>query len=184
MNRAAAVCGRICSGKSTLTRDLASSYGWSIVSFGSYIRQVAEHDSLPPTREHLQSIGESLLTHLGPDGLLSRVLEAQRPSGTVHLIDGVRHVSVLRSVEKTYSTLVIFLDPPGDTRFKRFLAREGLGDGAASHLLFEEINNHAIENGVEGLKPHADLVLEGELSRREALEIVVRLLRRHHYLPE
>ena len=56
-----AFAGAIRSGKSELSSGVAGTLGWARVSFGDYVREVAQQRGLDSTREALQAIGVSLI---------------------------------------------------------------------------------------------------------------------------
>ena len=94
-------------GKSTLATSLANSLGWPHTGFGDYVRGVADQRGAGQSREVLQQIGEELVsTGLEPftHGVISRVAWQQ---GCV--VDGIRHVQVLRTLKTIVTPLSVFL---------------------------------------------------------------------------
>ena len=57
MKAAIVICGRIGSGKSTVSAMLASDLSIQVVSFGDYVRQMARRGGRPDTRSALQNFG-------------------------------------------------------------------------------------------------------------------------------
>ena len=93
MKAAIVICGRIGSGKSTVSAMLASDLSIQAVSFGDYIRQMAQRGGRPATRSALQNLGNCLYRQLGASGLLQATLEmAGTDNDEVVIFDGVRHV--------------------------------------------------------------------------------------------
>jgi dephospho-CoA kinase len=78
--------GSIASGKSTLSIEVASSLEWQRVSFGDYVRTVAQSQGLGDSREMLQAVGASLINQ-GMEQFCKAVLYSAR-SLTVLLREG------------------------------------------------------------------------------------------------
>ena len=57
MKLAVVVCGRIGSGKSTAVNFVAAEFGFKVVSFGRYVRHLAQRRGMPSTRDALQDLG-------------------------------------------------------------------------------------------------------------------------------
>ncbi len=155
----AVVCfsSRMGAGKSTLASSLASSLGWPHASFGDYVRGVANQRGAGESREVLQQIGEELVStnlEVFTRAVISRV---GWEKGCV--VDGIRHVQVLRALRTIASPLPIFLvfvDIDESVRRQR-LRQRGMTD--------EEIDaadRHTIEDQVRKmLKEEADICLDG-----------------------
>ena len=160
--KAVAVCGRSGSGKSSLVARLSSEYGWDLISFGDYVRAELKRSGGEPTRMQLQALGHTLFRDLGPEGILNAALAACRPSTEVHLIDGIRHVSVWEAVRTKYeASVLLFLDIPEEERYRRYVRRRG-DEGVKTYESFHETDLHPIEQGIDPLRAIADLVIGGD----------------------
>ena len=101
--------GPIASGKSALSIKLAQTFHWSRISFGDYIRSVADARKMPKTREVLQAIGTELVTN-DVEGFCHAVLEqASWQHGQPLIIDGIRHVDVLKTLRKLVTPMKLYL---------------------------------------------------------------------------
>jgi dephospho-CoA kinase len=157
MTSAFAVCGKIGSGKTSILRELERIHGWNTVSFGAYVKSLISDPDV--SREDYQNLGQELFCRRGPQGLLQDALNFSRPKSSVHLIDGVRHVSVVTALRRVYSrTIVLFLKVDDQTRYERFLARSE-SDAQLSYDEFCKICNHPIEQGIDGIAGVSDAII-------------------------
>jgi dephospho-CoA kinase len=157
---ALAISGRIASGKSSLTQDLACALGWRRASFGDYVRVVAAERGMEPTRTNLQELGAQFVDE-DPFGFARAVLQqAGWTEGQPVLIDGLRHVVILEALRGFLHPLplkLIFVAVDDDVRFERLASRS---EGAPEHLQLAE--SHSTERDVRGdLLAAADLVVDG-----------------------
>ncbi len=155
----AVICfsSRIGAGKSTLATSLATSLGWPHTSFGDYVRGVADQRGTGQSREVLQQIGEELVsTNLEPftRAVISRVAWQQ---GCV--VDGIRHMQVLRTLKKIVSpllTFLVFIDIDESVRRQR-LRQRGMTEDE-----IDAADRHETEAQVRDLlKQQADIRLDG-----------------------
>jgi dephospho-CoA kinase len=101
--------GPIASGKSALSIKLAQTLHWSRVSFGDYVRSVADARKMPKTREVLQAIGTELVTS-DVEGFCNDVLEQVNwQHGQPLIIDGIRHIKVLKTLQKLVAPTKLYL---------------------------------------------------------------------------
>jgi len=165
MQSALAVCGKIGSGKSSVLRELERMHSWDVVSFGAYIKSLIIDPH--PVRETYQALGQELFSSRGPRGLLQDALNYRDPKSSIHLIDGVRHVSVVDAMQRIYSkTIVVFLKVDERTRYERFVARSDTAT-QVSYGEFQQICNHPIEQGIDEIAGISDVVIDasGEIEQ-------------------
>lgn len=100
-----AFAGRIHSGKTTVTMELAGRLGWPRVSFGDFVRNEATRSGRGVERETLQALGGAMVADLGPEGFCERFLSyvGSGVSTRSFVIDGVRHYPVLVSLRQILS---------------------------------------------------------------------------------
>jgi cytidylate kinase len=155
----AVVCfsSRMGAGKSTLASSLATSLGWPHTSFGDHVRGVANQRGAGESREVLQQIGEELVsTNLEAftRAVISRVAWEK---GCV--VEGIRHVQVLRALRTIASPLpifLVFLDIDESVRRQR-LRQRGM-----TNAEIDAADGHTTEAQVrETLKQEADIRLDG-----------------------
>jgi adenylate kinase family enzyme len=119
-----ALSSRIGAGKSTLARALAERFGIPRISFGDYVRTVAQQRGLDESRRTLQDLGESLV-EADPIDFTRAVLEkGDWKSGAV--IDGVRHLVIYESLQELVAplpVLLIYVEVEESIRLNRLVAR-------------------------------------------------------------
>ena len=158
--------GQIGAGKSSVRHALASELEWRHASFGDYLRSKIEQAGGDPTsREALQDLGK---TEIESDsvGFCERVLASGGfRKGENFLIDGVRHIDVLRilrELSQPSATKLLFLGTTDDVRRSRVASR-------ADHADFSRAEEHAVESEVrDGVRGIADVVIDAN----PAIEVV------------
>jgi shikimate kinase len=172
-----AFSGRIGSGKTSISREVAKSTGYKYASFGDHVRQVALYLDLDASRrEVLQDLGWFLARY--PEQLCRRVLQqADYQQGEPLVIDGVRTVEVLevlRSQVAPSRLLLVYVAADEDTLIDR--ARHEGRYPTNLHLL----EQHPIEEQTLTTLPEkADIVVRNDDSYpiKEAVrEIIGRIV--------
>ena len=159
MKAAIVICGRIGSGKSTVSAMLASDLSIQVVSFGDYVRQMARRGGRPATRSTLQNLGDCLYQRLGASGLLQGTLEmAGIDKDETVIFDGVRHIDVLSEIrQRAGKTVAVYLDASPEVRYQR---RRSQGPTGISWQEFEAIDNHSVEGEIGALAELCDFVAD------------------------
>ena len=161
--------GPIASGKSALSNKLAQTCHWSRVSFGDYVRSVADERKIPKTREVLQAIGTELVTS-DVEEFCSAILEqASWQHGQSLIIDGIRHIEVLKTLQKLVAPMelyLVFITINEVIQAKRLIER-----GSNELLALPALELDVTEQQVGTyLRDIADLVVEGSRSVEEAAQ--------------
>lgn len=171
------VAGPIGSGKSTVARALAASFGCPIASFGSYVRGVAERTGGDASRVGLQKLAEELISSIGLDGLTRAVLAAAKWDRKASLIvDGIRHsavVAALRSQVAPVVVVITYLDVSPQIRLQRFAARDNLGQRDLAAF-----DAHATEREADQIRKAADIIVNADGSLDETVKAVLRQIQR------
>jgi dephospho-CoA kinase len=167
-----AFSGRMGSGKSTISKYVADALGWKKASFGEYIRSFAKAQGLEPSREVLQELGE-LLVNRGPEDFCrSLLLHYQWSSGEPLVIEGVRHVAVLRALQKLVAPLalrLVHIELSEKTRRERL---ERTDKDVLARL--DDIESHSTELEVGSTLPTwASWRVEGERPVEELVREIV-----------
>ena len=153
--------GRIASGKSAISKALAADIGCRRVSFGDYVRKMAAEQGLAPTREVLQSLGEELEAADVKRFCRAVIDSAKWQSGSSLVIDGIRHVQVLKSLRSLVEPtplILVFVEADDSVRTSR-LAERGEGED----VRLGSVESHSTERDVlEGLPQLADVRLSAE----------------------
>ena len=160
MKLAVVVCGRIGSGKSTAVDFVAAEFGFKAVSFGSYVRHLAERRGMPSTRDELQDLGECLFRSRGSSGLLQDALEHFGVNSDDSVVfDGVRHFEILADIQHaSEATIAVYLEVNQEERFRRHQTRQCCGSTMENFLFADQ---HLVEAGNSKLIEQCDLVLDG-----------------------
>ena len=159
MKAAIVICGRIGSGKSTVSTMLASGLSIQVVSFGDYVRQMARRGGRQANRSTLQNLGDCLYQRLGASGLLQGTLEVAGIANDATVIfDGVRHIDVLSAIRlRAGKTVAIYLDASPEVRYQR---RRFQGHTSLSWQEFEAIDSHSVEGEISDLAELCDFVID------------------------
>lgn len=165
MLKAVAICGHICSGKSSFINHVSSLHEWNVISFGKYIRHLASIKGVSLTRANYQALGHETLLERGPDCFLSDVIQFNQPLSNIHLYDGIRHTSIIEALQRIYqNTLVIYLNACDDQRYHRFIGRASHDDPSLTYGEFLKLSEHPIEYGISAISTIADCVIDTNLS--------------------
>jgi cytidylate kinase len=142
-----ALSGKIGSGKTTLSQQVADALGWKRASFGEYVRAHAKSQGLDEnSRDVLQAVGQRLVDKDPVDFCRAVLAHFGWTSGEPLVIDGVRHVVVVDALRKIVAPLdlrVVFVDVSEKTRLKRI---QDTDRDVASRM--SEIETHATEREV------------------------------------
>ena len=149
------MAGKICSGKSTLAKKIATHTGYPLVSFGEILNDHLMRSDLPVTRDTLQRLGQELINQLGYEGFLQWSIEhsphIQWDSTLV--IDGLRHGAIYsRLVEIFPHIVLIYCVCDRETQLTRLMERDKAGQDEAERIL-----SHETERYIAELEPRANL---------------------------
>jgi transcriptional regulator with XRE-family HTH domain/dephospho-CoA kinase len=155
-----AFAGKIGSGKSTLSEEVANALQWKRASFGDYVRTVAKSQGLETSREVLQELGAALVKR--PEEFCRAMLAHYGwQSGEPLVIDGVRHKEILDALRVIVAPLevrVVYLDIDEEKRHERLLREE---EGDSKKLA--QVEAHSTEQQAGDLLPKiADLKVSGD----------------------
>jgi hypothetical protein len=160
---------------------LASYFGWDAISFGRYVKFVADDRGLGSARQALQDLGQVLFTDAGAERFLQIVLEFYRPTSPVQVFDGVRHAAMIDAIRRHYdATFVICLVLDDRTRYERYAARSV---DPVDYDHFVAWNNHPVEYDIARICQHGDLRLNSALPVSETVAAAVEALRSNDFLP-
>ena len=155
-----AFSGKIASGKSTLSEEVAQALQWKRASFGDYVRTVAKSEGLEPSREVLQDLGASLATK--PEEFCRAVLTHYGwQSGEPLVIDGLRHKEILDALRRIVAPLevrVVYLEIDDQRRHERLMQEEHVDEKKLS-----QVEAHSTEKQVANVLPNlADLTVSAD----------------------
>jgi cytidylate kinase len=152
--------GKIGSGKSTLSAEVANQLNWKHASFGLYVQKVALSKNIAPTRENLQNLGARLLSDNAKKFCLSVVKESNWAYGESLVIEGIRHeevIEIIRDITKPDIFKLIFLKiSDKNIRKSRIANRDNTPiNEADEHPTEKEVMNNT-------LLKRADLIVDAE----------------------
>lgn len=164
--------GKIASGKSTISAEVAKALGWPRASFGDYLRIFAKSSGLGESREVLQEIGASLVAK-DVEGFCRAVLtHYQWSAGEPLIVDGIRHAEVVDALRRLVAPLelrLVYIDVDEEAR----RARLRQDDGDLPEKL-QMVERHSTEEQVKNRVPAlADLRLPGDKPVVELVSTVV-----------
>jgi cytidylate kinase len=117
-----AFSGKIGSGKTTLSQQVAEALGWRRASFGEYLSTFARSQGLEDSRDVLQELGERLVSRSADDFCRSVLAHFGWNSGEPLVIDGIRHVAIFEALRRIVAPLelrLVFINVDENTRLKR-----------------------------------------------------------------
>lgn len=162
--------GGIASGKTTLSRRVASALGCKWASFGDFIRTEAERRNLPLSREVLQDLGQSLVDADVLQFCLN-FLAAQEWSPRENLIvDGLRHLEVLSAMKRLAGDVrLIFVYADFNTREARLATR--------GEIDLHKLESHVVEEQNEGpLREESQLIVDSRSPIEENISTVLKMI--------
>jgi cytidylate kinase len=167
-----AFSGKIGSGKTTLSQQVADALGWRRASFGEYLCTFAQSQGLEVSRDVLQELGESLVAR-GPDDFCKTVLaHFGWNSGEPLVIDGVRHAAVFEALRRLVAPLelrLVFVSVDETTRLKRLKQtdRDVIGR-------LKDVESHSTEREVTDKLPSlASRHVQGDRPAKEVVREIV-----------
>jgi ribosome-binding protein aMBF1 (putative translation factor) len=164
--------GKIGSGKSTISAEVARVLGWTRASFGDYLRIVAKSNGFGETREVLQELGASLVEKSAEEFCRAVLAHYQWSAGEPLVVDGIRHAEVVDALRRLVAPLelrLVFLDVDDSTRRHRLSQLD-----ADIPKKLELVEAHPTEDQVsERLPSLADLRLPGNQPVAQLVSTVV-----------
>ena len=164
--------GKVGSGKTTISTEIAYALGWEWLSFGNYIRKVAKEINLAEERKVLQDLGEQLLKQNLKTfclNVLHQVTWQDKPL----VIDGVRHrevIACLRDIVMPIPLFHIHIVVDEINQRGRILQRE-------KESTIELIEAHSTEAQTSQiLAESADLILDSTLPVDHLVKIIIKFL--------
>lgn len=159
------LAGPRASGKSTTAKFLGNLLGWSVFSFGDFLRDLACQNGLDSENLLvLQDLGLKMINQ-GWDFFCQSFLTFYDYNGDNAVIEGIRHVEAVTTLAKLTNkpVFLVYLDIDEHTQNVRVLSRNrGEYHGHSSHT---------VEQHVEGeVKNAADCIINSNVST----EIVVK----------
>lgn len=152
VNLLVAVGGPIASGKTTLSKELATVLGGDRRAFSDIVKAETVKRGRVDDRAGWQLTGDELVEEGWPAFVASVLTPA--PDADVLVVDGIRHIGAIDELIRqlpSARTFLVFVDPPGESIVERVTARSESLDA-----LF-----HHVEAELPAVRDRADLVVGG-----------------------
>ncbi len=154
------IIGRICSGKTTYSKEIAKFLNIQVKSFSTYLKHYCEMNGIQINRENLQNIGEDLI-NTQPQVFLENVINFEKGPSDIIIFEGVRHKIILDELNNlSEKTIPIFISVDPETRYNRYINRDKKTDRKISFEQFLAIDNHPVEMEIESLKSKCILIVD------------------------
>ena len=162
--------GRISSGKTTISRAVATSLSFPHASFGDCVREEAKRRRLDSdSRSILQDLGQTLIAQGWPQFCSDVLATVAWQPGSSLVVDGIRHVKAVRELTLIASPLRFVLVYVATD--EQVLA-DRLQDPHLRELAIAEL--HSTETDVRNLLPTmADLVVSSAMPLHDAVQEIV-----------
>lgn len=154
--------GRIGSGKTSVSKEIAHQLNWPRVSFGEYVENLAKEKNLDSSsRSILQNLGESLINDGIEKFCRSVIAQVKWRPGQYLVIDGIRHQAVMYKLKEIVAPsrfILIHIYVNEDHRLQRITQRDIINKNE-----WIKVNKHSTEKDAMFLLPQvADITINGE----------------------
>jgi adenylosuccinate synthase len=173
------ITGRTCTGKTNLGKLLRDSFGYSVISTGRILADVAKEQNQPVDRLSLQTLGDERDHQTGYKWVFDAVQqqETQMSPDTPIVVDNIRNAGQLEHFRK-YRLRTVFhvhlyaRSTELEERFCRKKAKRP-GEAAAIYTQADLIKN---ESDIDSFKKDADVRIN--TSRTDSMDTLVRVAAR------
>jgi hypothetical protein len=167
--------GRSKSGKTRLSAQVAQETSAGVGSFGNAVRAEARARHLDASDfEVLMELGARLMAE-DRERICQVVLsEGGWPDREIVLLDGVRHLSVIKTVKRIIAPAafrLVVVDTSPESRRKRFQQAH-----SASSTTLEQIDIHPVSSEVDALSQIADYHADGETANLSVIATIASLI--------
>jgi adenylosuccinate synthase len=155
--------GRVSSGKSTLSEQLLTQFGFEVLKTKELIKRLAQKKlgtELERDRKAMQRFGERLDNETEGKWVRDALMNLVRGPNQRVIVDSVRISKQIRAIRKSYGFAVvhIHLTAPEDVLAKRYSERKGTGFRELKS--YSEVKRDPTEAKVKDLKDVADVVID------------------------
>lgn len=179
MKKAIVFCGQICSGKTTLADYYCKRYQWDKISFGQYIKNIAEERQVSINRHNLQKIGYKMYKTNDPRDFLIQTIRFNKPTHDIHAHESIRHLTILFEVQKYYEdTITFFIEVSDCILYERYVKKY---NEDITYPQFKKIINHPIEKEILNMKEKSNYILDGSIKLSNLIDIINSILNENGY---
>lgn len=178
MNILVGIAGTFASGKDTIAKKLVDEHGFTHVSTGDLVREVAMRERGSIERPVLKEVATAHRQSDGAGYFVEQGLDKPRPL----VISGIRSLGEAKAL-KNAGGILLYIDAPIEVRYQRMQSR--LRDGEAQLTLeeFRDGEEKEMYGGptdadfnLRGIRDMADTVIDNEYSLDEFTQTVYRAL--------
>jgi len=117
------ILGPAGSGKGIAAKYLAKKYGYTIISMGNIVRDLARKEHLSPKRENLEKLQAKYSKKYGKDFVIGKALEKAKNSKKPVILDGIRKPIQAEKAKKELKAKLILINAKPEIRFERMKIR-------------------------------------------------------------
>lgn len=176
MNLLLCFSGKIGSGKTSVSKEVASSLGWPRVGFGDYVRREVERRGGDPNcRTALQDLGQKLAEEDPRQFCLDVLNSGGFVPGDNFVVDGIRHAHIfneLASIAAPSQARLLYLSVPDEELHKRNQSRKDIQDS-------DRASEHPVEMETHGdnLRNQADAIVNADQKPHKVIEECLNFVR-------
>ncbi len=170
-------------GKGTIASHIKASYGATVFSFSTSMRDVLHRLHLPETRSHLITVSEVLRQGFGED-LFSHVIaeDARIAKTDLVVVEGIRRSQDLTTLSHLPHFVLVAIDVERETRFGRIKARgQNSGETIMAWEQFMVEEARSTEMSIPGVMNLAAHHLKNNGSIRELMGAITELMQKLGY---
>lgn len=163
------VAGSFASGKDTIAHALSADYGFTHVSTGDMVREVAQRERGSIERPVLRQVADEHRHRDGAGAFVIHAFDKPRPL----VITGIRALGEAKAL-KAHGGVLIFVDAPAELRYQRMQARHRDLETELSLEQFEANEAKEWHSGdgdadfnLRDIKAMADIVIDNQLGLDE-----------------
>jgi len=141
------------SGKTTAANYIHHQYGYSIVSAGETIKELASLSDKTCTRSQLQEFGSQMLSSFGPIYFANKLIGKCNRNV---VFEGIRPIEVVSYIKGTINnSVIIYVKAEAEERLRRFILSSN-----QSESMFNEYMSNPLELNVSLIESISDIVID------------------------
>jgi len=162
-----AIVGKIGSGKTTAAKYLQQEFGFEVIKFSGFVRDILDRMHLEQTRENMSDLSTSLRKRFGKD-IFSYVVNQDIKNKEKVIVEGVRVPEDLKRLKNREDFTLLAIDVDTETRFKRLKDRsENCDDQTKTYEEFLEDHERKTETQIGEIMKDADVFIKNDRNLKE-----------------
>lgn len=169
------LAGKLASGKGRVSGHLIEKYDADRIRSSDPLRQTLDLFGVPQSRDNLSSLSTFLRATYGEDTIAKAMgnMLSKSPKN-VAIFDGMRRMVDMQHFRTFDNFTLIYVDASADVRYDRYIKRnENPGDAEMTREDFDKRDAAEPEQEIEGLKEHADFVIDNNINSIEHLDLQI-----------